>query len=302
MKNIEHIVELFKQAHKNNKLSHLYLLSGEKGSGKKKVSFEVAAYLLNMDIDSVKRGHINVYFIEPINNIIRVQQIEELQAEFSKTSLVGGYRIFIIDQAETFNIQAANQLLKFLEEPTSSKTIGFLLTTNKDKMIKTIVSRSQNINLPAPTEKDLTDKLMKNGMDQYSAECLPYLDKNTDTLKIMAEEAKTKLLLEVFDGFTTALIKGDSVWLYSDKHLNDIKYDKITLNQFLQLLLVFYLDLFKMHTKEEPAIKTFIEKYQQAKISKKKISKTLDHIQNLILKLNYNVSLELAFNELLLNM
>ena len=84
MKNTESIVELFKQAHKNNKLSHLYLLSGPKGSGKKKISFEVSAYLLGQDVESVKRGHINLYFIEPDNNTIKVEQIEELQKSFLK--------------------------------------------------------------------------------------------------------------------------------------------------------------------------------------------------------------------------
>lgn len=302
MKNTEQIVALFKQAHLNNKLSHLYLLSGPKGSGKKKVSFEVAAYLLDQDIDSVRRGHINVYFIEPETNTIKVEQIEELQAEFSKTSLVGGYRIFIIDHADTFTIPAANKLLKFLEEPTSTKTVGFLLTTNKERVINTILSRAQNINLPAPTESDLRDKLLSLGVNDFEAEVLPFLDKNIDTLKQLSDDTKIKHLLRVFDGFTQALVNKESIWLFSDKHMNEIKYDKQYLSFFLQLLLVFYLDLFKITTKEDVSLKTFYERYEQYKLSKKKILKNVEQIQDLILKLNFNVNLDLAFNELLLNL
>ena len=302
MKNTDQIVSLFKQAHLNNKLSHLYLLSGPKGSGKKKVSFEVASYLLQQDIDVVRRGHINVYFIEPETTTIKVEQIEELQAEFSKTSLVGGYRIFIIDHAATFTIPAANKLLKFLEEPTSTKTVGFLLTTNKERVINTILSRAQNINLPAPTESDLRDKLLSLGVDHFEAEVLPFLDKNIDTLKLLFEDAKIKHLLYVFDGFIETLVNKESIWLYSDKHMNDIKYDKQYLSYFLQLLLVFYLDLFKMATKEPVSLSSFIERYQNYKLPKKKILKNVEQIQELILKLNFNVNLDLAFNELLLNL
>lgn len=302
MKNIDAIVELFKQAHKNNKLSHLYLLSGPKGSGKKKVSFEVASFLLDQDIDSVKRGHINVYFIEPENNTIKVEQIEELQAEFSKTSLVSGYRIFIIEHADLFTIPAANKLLKFLEEPTSTQTIGFLLTTNKERVINTILSRSQNINLPAPTESDLKEKLLSYGIDPFKAEVLPFLDKDIDTLKELSKDAKIEQLLDVFDGFTKALVENESIWLYSDKYMNDIKYDKIYLSYFLQILLVFYLDLFKRTSKEDVSIQTFSDRYEAYQIKKKKILKNVEQIQNLILKLNFNVNLDLAFNELLLNL
>ena len=302
MKNTDHIVQLFKQAHINNKLSHLYLLSGPKGSGKKKVSFEVASFLLDQDIESVRRGHINVYFIEPENNTIKVEQIEALQAEFSKTSLVGGYRVFIIEHADMFTIPAANKLLKFLEEPTSTQTIGFLLTTNKERVINTILSRAQNINLPAPTESDLKDKLISLGVSEFEAEILPFLDKNIDTLKALSEDVKIKHLLEAFDGFTQTLIKKESIWLYSDKHLNDIKYDKTYLSYFLQILLVFYLDLFKLSTKEVISIQSFKDRYDQDKINKKQILKNVEQIQNLILKLNFNVNLDLAFNELLLNL
>ncbi|MGI6360536.1 MAG: ATP-binding protein [Acholeplasmatales bacterium] len=302
MRNIESIVALFKQAHKNNKLSHLYLLSGPKGSGKKKVSYEVSAYLLGQDVESIKRGHINLYFIEPDNNTIKVEQIEELQKEFSKTSLVSGYRIFIIEHVDLFTIPAANKLLKFLEEPTSVKTIGFLLTTNKEKVINTILSRSQNINLPAPTESDLKEKLLSLEVDSYKAEILPFLDKNIDNLKELCNDPKINHLLEVFDGFTETLVKEESIWLYSDKYMNDIKYDKIYLSYFLQILLIFYLDLFKLNNGEEVSFKSLEERYNNYKIGKKKVLKNIELIQNLILKLNFNINLDLAFNEFLLNL
>ena len=84
--------------------------------------------------------------------------------------------------------------------------------------------------------------------------------------------------------------------------MNDIKYDKIYLNYFLQILLIFYLDLFKLNNKEEVSLQSLTEKYNKYKISKKKILKNIELIQNLILKLNFNINLDLAFNEFLLNL
>ena len=102
----------------------------------------------------MEKGHINLYFLEPEGQNIRVEQIQRLQVEFSKTSLVRGYRVFILNRVERLNPASANKLLKFLEEPVNKNIVGFLLTENKDQVISTILSRAQEIYLPAQSEKN----------------------------------------------------------------------------------------------------------------------------------------------------
>ncbi len=295
------IVKMFENSIKNNRLSHLYLLNGLKGSGKKRLAHFVSSMLFEMDYGELReKGHINLIFIEPDGTTIKTSQIEQLQQEFYKTSLVDGYRIYIIDKIERLTLKAANQLLKFLEEPVSKVSIGFLLTDNLEMVIDTIKSRSQIINLPAPTEASLTEKLIKDDFDLLTAELIPYLDKNIDNLRKMKDNANIKLLIDNFKQYIEALVNKENMWLFANDHLNDIKYDKEQLNYFLQLLLVFYIDLYNYKEKNELKITSLEDVYLKYKITLTKLKLQLENIQEIVKMLNYNVNIDLAFNNYLL--
>ncbi len=295
------VVSMFENSIKNNRLSHLYLLNGLKGSGKKRVANYVASRLFGMEYaELIEKGHINLFYIEPDGVSIKTSQIEQLQQEFYKTSLVDGYRIYIIDKVDKLTLKAANQLLKFLEEPVSKVSLGFLLTDNLEMVIDTIKSRSQIINLPAPSEISLTEKLLKEDFDLFMAELIPYLDKNIDNLREMRNNANIKVLLDNFKNYLEALTKKENMWLYANSHLHDIKYDKEQLNYFLQLLLVFYIDLYNYKEDNELKITSLKEIYLKYDISLKELKVQLTNIQEIIKMLNYNVNVDLAFNNYLL--
>lgn len=84
--------------------------------------------------------------IETDSNVIKKEQLLELQSDFSRSSLEGDYRIYIIRDCDKMNKQASNCLLKFLEEPVDG-VIAILLTNNFSKILSTIVSRCQVIRL-----------------------------------------------------------------------------------------------------------------------------------------------------------
>lgn len=295
-------MKLFNNAINNNRLSHLYLISGPSGSGKKELAYKISALLLKEDEEKLKNGHINLHFIEPDGQNIRAKQIELLQAEFAKTSLVEGYRIYIINEVEKLNQTSANRLLKFLEEPINKKTIGFLLTNNRSQVISTIISRSQQIYLPSVAEKKLTNILLEKDFDLLSAELLPYINQNIDTLQTLYEDPNIKLLLKQFDNYVKALLEEDSLWLYSEKELKDIRYNKELVLYFLQFMLIFYLDIFKYKNNEEVAITSFVSVYEQLKEIKNDIlQQRLEKIQDLLQKINYNVNIDMAFSQLLLH-
>ena len=84
--------------------------------------------------------------IEAESNVIKKEQLLELQSEFSRTNLEGKYRIYIIKDCDKMNKHAANSLLKFLEEPVDG-IIAILMTNHFSRVISTIVSRCQVIHL-----------------------------------------------------------------------------------------------------------------------------------------------------------
>ena len=82
------------------------------------------------------------FVIEPDGKEIKKNQLIWLREEYQNKSILGLKRVYLIKQAETMNSFAANSILKFLEEPNED-VVAILLTTNKYKMLDTIVSRCQ---------------------------------------------------------------------------------------------------------------------------------------------------------------
>ena len=101
-----------------------------------------------------------IKIIEPDGMWIKKEQLMELQEEFNKTAIEGSKRIYVILECEKLNKQAANSILKFLEEPNDD-IIALLVTNNKDLVLDTIKSRCQDILILANNELKF-DSLMIN--------------------------------------------------------------------------------------------------------------------------------------------
>lgn len=103
-------------------------------------------------------NHPDIIHIIPDGKEIKVMQIENIIETFSTTSVMGGYSIYIINEAEKMNQSSANKLLKFLEEPEKN-IIGFFITNNINKIIPTIKSRCETFKLryKANTIQELLD-------------------------------------------------------------------------------------------------------------------------------------------------
>lgn len=94
---------------------------------------------------------------------ISVEQIRDLTLFSNLSSHRGGYRIVLIHPAEAMNNNAANSLLKTLEEPTAN--LLFLLVTHKpQQLLPTILSRCQSVSLPTPTREAGVEWLTEQGI------------------------------------------------------------------------------------------------------------------------------------------
>jgi DNA-directed DNA polymerase III subunit delta' len=80
--------------------------------------------------------------IKPQNQVIKTERIRELVSQFSQSGIENQRQVFIIEQAEKMHVNAANSLLKVIEEPQSEIYI-FFLTNDEDQMLPTIRSRTQ---------------------------------------------------------------------------------------------------------------------------------------------------------------
>lgn len=90
---------------------------------------------------------------------IKVDTIRDITAKSQQKSATGGWKVFIVDEAQTMQAEAANALLKFIEEP-SQKTVWILLTDKKASMLKTILSRCQPLQF-APLPVQTVEQLLR---------------------------------------------------------------------------------------------------------------------------------------------
>lgn len=93
--------------------------------------------------------------------IIPVEEASDILRKLSYTSYEGGYKIMIIWQAHLMNNEAANKLLKILEEPPD-QTIFILITSEVEKLLTTIISRVQQIPFYDLSDKEITEKLVSD--------------------------------------------------------------------------------------------------------------------------------------------
>ncbi|MFN7905218.1 MAG: hypothetical protein ACK5P5_08540 [Pseudobdellovibrionaceae bacterium] len=138
------------------KMSASFILSGSDGIGKKKAAIQTAQKFLCVNpsgnqfcgvCPSCKQifdgQSVSVTIIEPASEMIRVDEIQKLLNSIHLRSLTKK-RFVIIDQVEKMNLQAANTILKTLEEPPEGLYF-FLITSQISKVLKTIRSRCQII-------------------------------------------------------------------------------------------------------------------------------------------------------------
>jgi len=189
--------DLLHNAFSQNRLSHAYLLSGVSGLGKTDFAREFAGFLLceravetRFIASQVSCGicrnckqfsantHPDFIFITPEekSNIIKIDQIRALSEKISRTSHAGGYQVVIISPADAMPVQAANALLKTLEEP-NGKVIIFLIDDQKQLLPATIISRCQKINFSAD-EKNALNWLKKTMPAEKNIEILFRLSGN----------------------------------------------------------------------------------------------------------------------------
>ena len=141
----------------NNKLSHAYLFDSNGNSDVMNIVLSFVKIIICMDkksdeeilniFDRIDNGnYIDVKIIEPDGLWIKKEQLLDLQSEFSKSAIEGSKKIYIIKSADKMNIQTANSILKFLEEPVDD-IIAILIVDNINLVIPTIISRCQIIKL-----------------------------------------------------------------------------------------------------------------------------------------------------------
>jgi DNA polymerase III subunit delta' len=151
----ETALRLLRRALRTGEASQAYLFYGPPGVGKRTVALRFGAALVAggdaAAEDRALRGlHPDLTEVLPAGTFTTIGQVREVVRLAASRPFEGARRVFIL-QAGTLNVQAANALLKTLEEP-EGETVFLLLATSREGVLPTILSRAQAVRFnPVPT-------------------------------------------------------------------------------------------------------------------------------------------------------
>ena len=149
------ITNTLKEAIKNNKLAQALLFTGPRGVGKTSCARIVARELNNFEISD--DNSYNIFELDAASNN-GVEGIRNLIEQTRIPPQTGKFKVYIIDEVHMLSSGAFNAFLKTLEEPPAH-CVFILATTEKHKIIPTILSRCQIYNFKRITNKGIVDHL-----------------------------------------------------------------------------------------------------------------------------------------------
>jgi DNA polymerase-3 subunit delta' len=138
--------------------AHAYLLHGPPGVGKRDLALLFAAQLLGDHARVERRTHPDLYVLEPLGDQIRIDDIRELRRDLHMRPFEADKRVYLVFGADTMNEDAADALLKDLEEPPSYAVL-VLVANDLGPLPETIRSRCQLVPFRRLSERAVREAL-----------------------------------------------------------------------------------------------------------------------------------------------
>lgn len=314
----EQLKEHLQNAISMNKVSHAYIINGERSSGK-----EFVAKIFAMTLQCEKQGtepcgechsckqamsqnHPDIIFVSHEKpNTIGVEDIRnQINNDIGIKPYSGPRKIYIMNEGEKMTVQAQNALLKTLEEPPEYAVI-LILTANVDAFLPTILSRCVVLNMK-PVADELVKKYLMSELHvpDYKANiCVAFARGNIGKAKLLASSEEFEKVKE--EAITLVKYINDMETNEIVKAIKKISEYKLDVNDYLDILSVWYRDVLLYKATRDINSLIFRDELQQ--ITRVADRSTYEGIENIVnaleqakRRLQANVNFDLTMELLLL--
>ena len=315
----EQLREHLENAVRMGKVSHAYIINGERNAGKEFIAktFAMAVQCENRqdaepcgECHSCKQAlsgnHPDIIFITHEKpGTIGVDDIRrQINGDVAIKPYSGLKKIYIVSEGEKMTVQAQNALLKTLEEPPEYAVI-LILTDNVNTLLPTILSRCVVLNMKPVRDAQIKEYLMENmGIPDYKADiCVAFARGNVGKARLLANSEEFDKVKE--EAITLLKYIGEMELheiVSAIKKINEYKFD---VNDYMDILSIWYRDVLLFKATHDVNHLIFREEIQYIRrvadrSTYEGIERIIDALEKSKQRLNANVNFELTMELLLL--
>jgi len=309
--------KILKRALEKGRLPHSMLFCGNEGIGKKSLAVELAKALncqrkkddacdICRSCKTIERASFpDVMIISPEKNVIKIDRMRILKHTAYLKPMVGRKRVFIVVEAERMNEEAANSLLKILEEPPLFSHI-ILVTSNPEIIMPTIKSRCQILSFQPISREDIEKILVEKGVERDRAKILSLLVRGNlkKALEVDWEEiqAQRERAWDIF----LSLVEKRKMASFLQNFTSSLGQEREELEQILEILSSYCRDLILIKEGGDPCLMMnpdYAEKLNKAAayLSTEKSLECLEEMEYVLYGLQRNLNTNLLLSSLFSN-
>ena len=223
---------------------------------------------------------------------------EYIQDTFKKSSLEGKAKIYIIENIESATKEAMNTLLKMLEEPTSG-IYAIFTTNNISRVLPTILSRCQVIDIKPDSKEVIYKALIKSNIPEEAAKILTYLSASEEEAKNLYDERFEYMQTEVINFIEDLYTKRMNLIINVQTNLLKNYKERDDIKLFLNMLVLAMKDMFHVKHNQNLVFSAHYDFFNSLQIDENKLIKQIEIILETIYTIESNANLLMLMDSMM---